>query len=360
MTKTTGETRTTPMGIEGLIAPDASHPNCYGNVSEYRWTDAFYNKDMEAFKDIFHPEVTQSASTSPYINFGRKEVSETFAWASKFYKRCDFTAQASANFVEFLEFDLTTANDMHMTGMTALTKNHEGKVIKVFNGHRNLTETVLFSEHFVKGPKGKGTVSLFHKKALKKYGLEHAYPRNPAGFNPTAEVAESEYIDAFRDGSCGAFASICDDDVLLSSSYVSQTIEGIDEVSSTMALVSNFYEHCVFTSYAEHENRSYLLYKGRLRNGMIVSDGFLILVRNSEGKITEILDNPIPMHAGTLISEYLAKHYPDRALAEQYFYNESLFQKAVERYSLENVYGEKTRDISSFIKSFVAQFLIQV
>lgn len=337
----------------------ADHPNCFGNVSEYRWADAFYNKDVTAFLDIFHPDVTQSASTSPFINFGSQEVSSTFAWASAFYKRCDFMNQASAGPLTFLEFDLTTANDMHMTGMTVLTKDAEGKVIKVFNGHRNLSEVVIFVEHFVKGQRNRGIVSLFHKKALKKYGLEHRYPRHPSAIAAVNGVAETGYIDAFRSGLKARFEEICDSAVALSSSYVSTTVTGKENVATCLTLLSNFYEHCIFTAQANHQNRTYLLYKGMLRNGLAVSDGFLILVRNEMGKIVEVLDNPIPLHAGTLISAYLARNWPDQAFAHQYFYNDPLFRKSVKHYSLTDVYGSKTRDLSSF-KGFIAQFLIKV
>ncbi|GAA5315485.1 MAG: hypothetical protein AseanaTS_06900 [Candidatus Pelagadaptatus aseana] len=338
---------------------DNRPPNCLGNVTEYSWADAFYRKDIDAFLNIFDPRVTQSASTSPYINYGSQEVAGTFQWASHFYQRCDFTHQASAHLIEFLEWDLTTANNMHMTGMTVLTKDPKGKVIKVFNGHRNLTETVIFPEHFVKGPTGKGTVALFHKKALKKYGLDHQFPRNTLDFKATSDVSEAAYIDAFRSGLSSEFINLLADDVELSGSYVANTLKGKNRVSHCMGLVANFYEHCTFTTQATEGNRTYLLYRGRLRNGMVISDGFLILVRNASGQITEIMDNPIPMHAGTLISAYLAAHHDDKAFAEQFFYHEKLFAKAVSRYSLDGVYGDKTRDLSS-IKGFLAHFFIQV
>lgn len=335
------------------------HPNCYGNVSNYEWADAFYNKDAERFFRMFHPSVTQSASTSPYTNFGREEVADTFKWASDFYQRCDFVYQASTDAIEFLEWELVTANNMLMTGMTVLTKDSDGKVIKVFNGHRNLMETVLFAEHFVRGPKRQGTVALFHQKALKKYGLQPKFPRNPVGVNAVSQISATDYVNAFRLASDTAFAELCATNVTLSSSYVTNNMNGRERVSKSLELMAGFYESCTFYAEATHEQRTYLLYSGRLRNGLVISDGFLILVRDDSGKITQILDNPIPMHGGTLISAYLHKHFPDQAVAQQYFYNDSLFETAVKKYSLDRVYGENTRDLSSY-KGFLAKFFIQV
>lgn len=340
-------------------APNSAHPNCLNNVSEYEWTDAFYNRDLDKFTGIFDPNVTQSASTSPYTNFGVEEVADTFKWASDFYERCDFTYQASSELVEFLEFDLTTVSNMHMTGMTVLTKDINGKVVKVFNGHRNLMETVLFAEHFVKGPKNRGIVSLFHDRAIKKYGLELRYPRNPIGVTSAIGVTEEGYIQAFQQGNKQSFVDICDDKVRLSSNYLVNTIKGVQRVSECLEVMVSFYEQCIFTTQAEYQNRTYLLYTGRLRNGFNVSDGFLILVRDEQGKIVEILDNPIPMHAGTLISSYCAKHHNDSSFAEEYFYSEQLYKRAVQKYSLDKVYGKYTQDLSSY-KGFIAQFIIDV
>tara|TARA_B100000446_G_scaffold82077_2_gene77466 strand:+ start:238 stop:1317 length:1080 start_codon:yes stop_codon:yes gene_type:complete len=344
---------------EDHALPHDNRPNCFGDFHEYAWADAFYNQDSKQFLAMFHADVTQSASTSPYVNFGRDEVATTFGWASNFYQRCDFIYQASTDSLEFLEWELTTANNMLMTGMTVLTKDDQGKVIKVFNGHRNLMETVIFPDHFVKGPKGKGIVSLFHKKAVKKYGLELRYPRNPAGFNAVASVSEAPYVNALRLASTKSFFDILADDVILSSSYVVDTVVGREAVSECLQLMASFYEHCTFTAQANYNNRTYLLYNGRLRNGLVVSDGFLILVRDDQGKITEVLDNPIPLHAGTLISAYLAKHHADKSFAEDFFYSDKLFQKAVDKYSLNGVHGKETRDLSSY-KGFIAQFFIQV
>ena len=335
------------------------HPNCFGNVNYYEWTDAFYHKDFTSFFNIFDSEVTQSASTSPFVFFGSNQVAETFTWASDFYQRCDFLHQASSPSLMFLEFDLTTLNGMHMTGMTVLTKNDSGKVIKVFNGHRNLTETVIFTEHFVRGRKNKGIVSMFHNKAMKKYGLTLKYPRNVVNINATIDVSEKEYIDAFKCASEGAFRAILDSSVKLSASYVTKTITGQDKVSQVLSKMSGFYEHCLFISQANHENRTYLLYQGNLRNDLKVSDGFLILVRNKSGKIVEVLDNPIPMHAGTIISSYLAGCFSHDSFFKPFFYSEHLFKEAVTKYSLENVYGSKTRDLSSF-KGVLAQLFIRI
>lgn len=342
-----------------LQTKNPEHSNCFNNVKEFEWAEAFLKGELNAFQKIFHPEVTQTASTSPYDIFGREEVSRTFLWASKFYDRCDFIAQASSERVEFLEFDLTTKNQMHMTGMTVLTKDESNKIIKVFNGHRNLLESVLFSEHFARGPRNQGIVSLFHKRALSKYGLETKYHRNVFEIDSVSSVDESEYIDAFRDSSETAFCKILDENVLLSSSYVVRPIEGIRRVSKTMSLVSKFYEHCLFTNQGNFQNKTYLLYKGRLRNGLLVSDGFLILERNNQGKIKGIYDNPIPLHAGTLISAFLAKRFADKDFASRYFYSDELFRRAAKHYSMNGVIGSETRNLS-FLRGFLAKLMISV
>ena len=246
-----------------------------------------------------------------------------------------------------------------MRGMTVLTKDENGKVIKVFNGHRDLGKVVIFVEHFVKGSRNTGSVALFHQKALKTYGLKPRFPRDTANFNAVHGVSEIDYIDAFRAGSQKAFAALCDEAVMLASSYVAGNIEGRKQVTECLEKVASFYEHCLFTTQANYANRTYLLYKGKLRNGLSVSDGFLILVRNEQGKIVEILDNPIPLHAGTLISAFLFEHLCDRALAKRHCMHDGLFTDAVQKYSLDKVYGERTRDLSSY-KGFLAKFLIKV
>lgn len=348
------------MGHKTVIKPpNPDHPNAFGNVKNYEWTDAFFEKDLSKFQSIFHKNATQTASTSPYTTHGFGEISDTFRWASAFYKRCDFTNQAQCNNIDFMEFDLTTRNNMHMTGMTVLIKDDNGKVINVFNGHRNLYEVLLFVEHFVKGPKNKGTVSVFHNKALKKYGLSYKFERDNSSILASTLVTEKQYIEAFKLATKEAFEKYLDEEVILSGSYVTKNLHGIDVVSECLSHLATFYEHCIFTKEAKLGNRTYLLYKGRLRNGLNISDGFLILVRNDQGKIIEVLDNPLPLYAGTLISTYIRKNMSNIINVNDCFYNNQSFIKAVKKYGLENVYGKSTKDMSSY-KAFIAKFLIKV
>ena len=85
----------------------------------------------------------------------------------------------------------------------------------------------------------------------------------------------------------------------------------------------------------------------------------MILQHNAEGKLVKVLDNPIPLHAGTLISAYLAKNMDDTEFAEQYFYSPQLFPNAVAKYSLDGVYGTKTRNLSG-IRGALAKLIIDV
>ena len=335
------EVGTMPTSSEA-VADTANHPNCKGNVTEYGWADAFAANDPTKFSALFHPKVNQIAGTSPYLSFGAETVANTFGWASMFYKYCDFTHQAVAGNRTFLEWELETMNKMPMTGVTVLTRNNDGKIITTENGHRNLMEIMVFLEHFVRGPEGVGTVHMIHLGALQEYGLDAKYVRKDDGVFKAQGVTD-KYPDAFAAATSEKFAELLAEDVTLSGGYVVETMSGRDNVARSLAEIAKFYEHCIFTVQAVSGNRTYLLYEGRLLNDLPVVSGFLILVRDQNGKITEVMDTAVPIMANTLLSAHLSEATKGSGL-EKYFYRDTLFAEAVEKYGLENVYGEYTTD----------------
>lgn len=334
----------------GLTAPNREHPNCFGNVTNYAWADAFAEQKLERFLELFNEKCSQTASASPFITHGVYDIASTFGWASEFYKWCNFTHQATSQNRCFLEWELETLNGMHMTGMTVHTYDENGKIIDVFNGHRNLGETMIFCEHFIKGPQATGIIYPIHWNTVRKYGLEPKFERNPEGVMRVEGVTESDYINAFRKGTSEAFKAVLSENVSLSGSYVTETLHGIDDVSACLAAVADFYEHCIFTTQAACGNRTYLLYKGRLRNELVISDGFLVLVHDESGKISEVLDNPIPLFSGTVISAYLAKVTAQTITSGKYFYRKTLYKEMKKKYGLDHVFGEKTKGLNFLSK----------
>jgi len=325
-------------------ASSADHPNCKGNVTEYGWADAFAAQDPAMFAPLFHESISQGAGTTPSVTFGAETVSNIFGWASKFYQYCDFTYQAVSGNRTFLEWELMTNNEMYMTGMTILTKDADGKVVSAINGHRNLLEVMIFLEHFYEGPEGVGTVQYVHQAALEQYGLEAKYVRKPDGVLKVQGVDDA-YIDAFAIGTAESFKEIFAEDVTLSGGYMVETLQGKENVANCLESVANFYEHCIFTFQAEYDNRIYLQYEGRLANEFPIGDGFIVLVRDDTGKIIEVMDNPLPLTANTILSAYL-REATKGVVPEKYFYHEGLFAESVEKYGLENVYGENTRKLN--------------
>lgn|GEM_PF-2518939 len=325
---------------ETEMADTAAHPNCKGNVTEYPWADAFASQDPAQFEAIFHESISQAAGTTPGVTFGAKTVSAIFGWASQFYEYCDFTHQAKAGNRTFLEWELMTNNNMYMTGMTIITKDSDGKVISAINAHRNLMEVTIFLDHFFQGPEGIGALYTVHTAALEQYGLEPKYVRKPDG-TIKGQGVDDVYIDAFASASAQEFKKLLANDVTLTGGYIVEPMSGADDIAQTMAAVSGYYEHCVFTVQASHENRTYIQYEGRLLNQQMVPDGFIVLVRNDQGEITEIMDHPMPVTVCTMLSTYL-REATAGTVSDKYFYRDTLFAEAVEKYGLDKVYGEST------------------
>lgn len=322
------------------MADTANHPNCLGNVTEYAWADAFYAQDPSAFELMFDENISQAAGTTPGVTFGAKTVSAIFGWASQFYEYCNFIHQAKQGNRTFLEWELLTHNGMFMTGMTILTKDESGKVVGAVNAHRNLMEIVIFLEHFFQGPEDIGSVYTVHEAALAQYGIEAKYVRKPDG-TIRGRGVDDGYIDAFETARVSDFKAILADDVVFSGGYVTENMTGADDVAATLAAMAGYYEHCVFTVQANEDNRTYIQYEGRLLNQMMVPDGFIVIVRDDNGKITEVMDNPMPITVNTVLSTYL-REATDGEVSARYFYRDSLFVEAVEKYGLEGVYGEST------------------
>lgn len=336
-----GQPAAEPAASQEAVADTANHPNCKGNVTEYAWADAFYAQDPAMFAAMFHENISQAAGTSPSVSFGAETVAGVFAWASSFYQYCDFHYQAQSGNRTFLEWELLTKNNMPMTGVTIITKNSDGKIISAVNGHRNLMEVMLFFEHFFKGPEGVGAVHLVHTAAVEQYGLDAKYERKEDGTFKAQGVTDA-YIDAFATADMEEFKKIFADEVVLDGGYIVERMSGQDNVAACLAEVANFYEHCIFTVQANTGNRTYLQYEGRLRNGMQVTDAFMVIVRDDNGMIIKVADNPVPLTISTILSAHL-RESTDGILPKNYFYRDTLFAEAVEKYGIEGVYGDFTQ-----------------
>ena len=126
-------------------------------------TQAFERKSAEAFAQVFAPDIVLEASTLARPVEGLEQVKTVMGAASKIYKSLIFTHEAANGQRNYLEWEAQAFGEKRLFGITVLTKNDEGKIVRVAIHHRPLNLALKFSVELAQRLRGKVDASLFHQ-----------------------------------------------------------------------------------------------------------------------------------------------------------------------------------------------------
>ncbi len=134
--------------------------NIAADVRPQGWTNAFASKSAEAFGEAFADDVVLEASVLTRPIEGRDRVMQVMGTASAIYESLVFTHEASAGPRTYLEWEATAFGGMAIRGVTVLTRDADGRVVRAAIHHRPLWAALRFSSEL--GQRLTGTVDAEH------------------------------------------------------------------------------------------------------------------------------------------------------------------------------------------------------
>jgi hypothetical protein len=120
----------------GITAPD---------VRRQGWRDAFANKSAKAFGETFADDIVLEASVLRRPVEGRDQVMQAMGTASGIYDSLVFTHEASDGPRRYLEWEATAFGGTVLDGVTVLTEDSSGQIIRAAIHHRPLDGALRFS-----------------------------------------------------------------------------------------------------------------------------------------------------------------------------------------------------------------------
>jgi hypothetical protein len=118
------------------------------------WTGAFETKSSTAFGAAFAEEVVLEAGVLRQPVTGREKVARTLEIASGVYESLAFTNEVSDGDRTYLEWEAVALGGMTMQGVTVLTRNADGLIVKAAIHHRPLDAALAFSAEMARRAKG--------------------------------------------------------------------------------------------------------------------------------------------------------------------------------------------------------------
>jgi hypothetical protein len=114
-------------------------------TSDSGWTTAFATKSAAAFAAALADDVVLEATVLTRPVQGRDLVMRAMATASEIYDSVVFTHQASAGERTYLEWRASAFGGMAIEGVTILTTDDTGQIVRAAIHHRPLGAALRFS-----------------------------------------------------------------------------------------------------------------------------------------------------------------------------------------------------------------------
>jgi pimeloyl-ACP methyl ester carboxylesterase len=136
-----------PAAVGGLLDAFVArvHPAAEAGVRPQDWTTAFAEKSAGAFGQAFTEDVVLEASTMTRPLAGREQVSQVMGAASGIYESLAFTQESSQGQRTYLEWEVAAFGGTQMQGVTVLTRDEQGQIVRVAIHHRPLGPALRFS-----------------------------------------------------------------------------------------------------------------------------------------------------------------------------------------------------------------------
>ncbi|MEV6041216.1 alpha/beta hydrolase [Nonomuraea sp. NPDC052116] len=115
------------------------------SVRPQQWISAFAEKSAASFAKAFAEDVVLEGSALTRPIEGRGQVEQVMEAASDIYDSLVFTREGSSGPHTFLEWEATAFGGTQIRGVTILTKNERGRIVRAAIHHRPLGAVLRFS-----------------------------------------------------------------------------------------------------------------------------------------------------------------------------------------------------------------------
>ena len=129
------------------------------------WTRAFEQKTASAFADAFAPDIVLEATTLAQPVVGAENVKTVMSEASRIYEALAFTQQASDGPRTYLEWEAQAFGGEKLSGITILTKDDAGRIVRAAIHPRPLGGALKFSAELGRRLQGRIDASHFFRAA---------------------------------------------------------------------------------------------------------------------------------------------------------------------------------------------------
>jgi pimeloyl-ACP methyl ester carboxylesterase len=140
----------------------ALEPAAGADAAPQGWTRAFEQKSAAAFADAFAADIVLEASTLTGPVVGAEQVMTVMATASTIYEALAFTQRATEGQRTYLEWEAQAFGGEKLSGITILTRNEDGKIVRAAIHHRPLGGALKFSAELGRRLQGKVDASRFY------------------------------------------------------------------------------------------------------------------------------------------------------------------------------------------------------
>jgi hypothetical protein len=127
------------------------------------WTNAFAQKSSAAFGAAFAADVVLEASVLTHPIQGRDQVKSVMGAASTIYESLTFTQEAVNGSRTYLEWAATAFGGIQLEGVTILTKDGSGQIVRAAIHHRPLGAVHRFSAELRERLHGVVDAGHFHR-----------------------------------------------------------------------------------------------------------------------------------------------------------------------------------------------------
>jgi len=129
--------------------------------AEAGWTGSFSAQTDHSFGENLDPDVVFEATVLAYQVKGRERVQTVLGAASRLYEKLDFTHRGKDGDRSFLEWDAVIVGGEPVSGVTILTSDPNGKIVRIAIHHRPLWPALHFSTRLQSSLAGKIEPDLF-------------------------------------------------------------------------------------------------------------------------------------------------------------------------------------------------------
>ena len=114
-----------------IAAGEHKLSNIADRIQQQAWTEAFGKKSADAFEHAFAEDVVLEASALVRCIEGIDQVKSVMAAACGIYEALMFTQETTHGPRTYLEWKAEALGNIEFLGVTALTKNDEGKITRI-------------------------------------------------------------------------------------------------------------------------------------------------------------------------------------------------------------------------------------